>query len=62
MSAGSPSGAPSTATYVYGAVRASEAPKIDATGVGRGAPVRNLTDGELTAIVSSSIPTRDTRT
>src|SRR3954454_1928153 len=52
VTAGSPDGAPSTATYVYGVVRASEAPKIDAAGVGRQAPVRNVTHGDLTAIVS----------
>jgi ribosomal protein S13 len=52
VTAESPSGAPGTATYVYGVVRASEAPKIDAAGFGRDARVRNLTEGELTAIVS----------
>jgi len=52
VTAGSPDGAPSTATYVYGVVRASEAPKIDAAGVGRQAPVRHVTEGDLTAIVS----------
>jgi Gas vesicle synthesis protein GvpL/GvpF len=46
------SGGAGTATYVYGVVRASEAPKIDAMGVGGRAGVRGVTDGELTAIVS----------
>lgn len=41
-----------TATYVYGVVRAREAPKVDAVGVGRGAPVRTVAEGELSAIVS----------
>jgi hypothetical protein len=52
MTAGSPSGAASTATYVYGVVRAAEEPKIDAAGVGGHARVRSLTAGDLTAIVS----------
>jgi hypothetical protein len=49
---GSSSGAPNTATYVYGVVRTSEAPKIDAAGVGGQARVRTVDEGELTAIVS----------
>jgi len=52
MSGGSGSGPPATATYVYGVVRASEAPKIDAVGVGGETRVRSVADGELTAIVS----------
>jgi len=52
MSGESASGPPATATYVYGVVRASEEPKIDAQGVGGRAPVRSVADGELTAIVS----------
>jgi Gas vesicle synthesis protein GvpL/GvpF len=56
VTAGSPSGAPSTATYVYGVVRTSAAPKIDAAGVGGRARVRTLSDGELTAIVSDVDP------
>jgi Gas vesicle synthesis protein GvpL/GvpF len=43
---------PATSTYVYGVVRAREAPTIEATGVGRGAPVRTVTRGDLAAIVS----------
>jgi hypothetical protein len=45
-------GAQTTATYVYGVVHASNAPKIDATGVGRGAPVRAVTHESLAALVS----------
>lgn len=41
-----------TATYVYGVVRADEAPTMEAVGVGRRAPVRALTRGGLTALVS----------
>src|SRR4051812_43300194 len=52
MSGGAARGPPATATYVYGVVRASEEPKIDAQGVGGRAPVRSVADGELTAIVS----------
>jgi hypothetical protein len=52
----SPSGAPSSATYVYGVVRTSEAPKIAAVGVGGHGDVRQLTEGELTAIVSDVDP------
>jgi hypothetical protein len=44
--------APGTATYVYGVVRGSEAPKIDTAGVGRDAPVRTVTRGALAAMVS----------
>ena len=49
MGAGGP---PGTATYVYGVVRAGQATKIDATGVGGRAPVRTITDEALSAIVS----------
>ena len=52
MNAGSSSGAADSATYVYGVVRTSEAPKIDAAGVGGEARVRTVDEGELTAIVS----------
>jgi len=52
VSAGPTEGVARTATYVYGVVRASETPRIDAAGVGRQAPVRTVTQGELTAIVS----------
>jgi hypothetical protein len=40
-----------TATYVYGVVRAREAPKIEAAGVAE-RPVRTVTEGGLAAIVS----------
>lgn len=52
MSGESTSGTPSTATYVYGVVRAGNAPTIDAAGVGGHGRVRNVSDGGLTAIVS----------
>ena len=53
MTAEPGSGAPTaTATYVYGVLRAGEAPTIDAAAVGGRSPVRTLSDGELAAIVS----------
>jgi ribosomal protein S13 len=52
VTAGPSSGAAATATYVYGVVRTSEAPTIDEAGVGGEARVRQLSEGELTAIVS----------
>jgi hypothetical protein len=48
---GEAAAAPGTATYVYGVVRAREAPKIEAAGVG-GGPVRSVSEGALAAIVS----------
>ena len=52
MSAASQTGGRETATYVYGVVRASEAPTIAVAGVGGRAAIRDLTRGALTAIVS----------
>jgi hypothetical protein len=42
----------STATYVYGVLRAGDPIAIDAAGVGRNAPIRTVTRGALSAIVS----------
>jgi Gas vesicle synthesis protein GvpL/GvpF len=52
VTAASEPGAPTTASYVYGVVRASEAPKVDAVGVGGRGQVRVITGGDLGAIVS----------
>ena len=53
MTAEPGSGAPpATATYVYGVLRAGEAPTIDAAAVGGRSRVRTVSDGELAAIVS----------
>ena len=61
MSAASQTGGRETATYVYGVVRASEAPKIEVAGVGGRAAIRDLTRGALTAIThpdtGSAVPT-----
>jgi Gas vesicle synthesis protein GvpL/GvpF len=48
--------APDAATYVYGVVRAAEAPTMEAAGIGGHGPVRSVTRGALSAVVSDVPP------
>jgi len=52
VSAGGRDQAAATATYVYGVVSAADAPEIAAPAIGGERPVRAITSGGLTAIVS----------